>query len=585
MNWKAEVCRVSFARAASFLIVLVCIALSPSTASAQVGSQVVAITYPRNGSTVSGTITVTAGVSSGAAVQGVQFQLDGANLGPERTYPYETPWNTTTATNGSHTLRAVARDAVGLKHTSDPVVVTVSNDTIPPTVSITAPTSGATVSGVITVSANASDNVGVVGVQFKLDGAALGAEVTTAPYSVQWNTRMSPNGSHTITAVARDAAANIGTASPVTVTVSNAPDTIPPTVSITSPTSGATVSGIIAVTATASDNVGVVGVQFQLDSAPLGAEVTTAPYSVNWDTRSSVAGSHTLSAVARDAAGNKGTASPVTVTVSNSAPSDRGDVFVGMTDGRVFWYGPDGTYKRTLSGVSDGEASGLAFDSARNLYVPHWYSKIPLQPGNTVARFDTNGNLLGVFGSGYNCNPSSFAFDAAGNVYVGQADCSGNIFKFDAAGNFLRAFAALTGRRGADHIDLASDGCTMFYSNWTKDVMRFNVCTNTQMLPFNKLPMPGEQAFHLRILPDGGVLVADTEVIVRLDASGNQIQTYVVPGPNYWSGVDLVGDGSFWATNSASADVYKFNLSTGAVLARFNTGTGSWTAVGVAIKP
>ena len=82
------------------------------------------------------------------------------------------------------------------------------------------------------------------------------------------------------------------------------PDTTPPTVSITSPGNGATVSGTIAVTASASDNVGVAGVQFKLDGANLGTEVTSAPYSVPWDTATATDGSHTLTAVVRDTAGN-----------------------------------------------------------------------------------------------------------------------------------------------------------------------------------------------------------------------------------------------------------------------------------------
>jgi len=98
---------------------------------------------------------------------------------------------------------------------------TLPGDTIPPTVSMTAPASGATVSGTaVTVSANATDNVGVVGVQFKLDGANLGSEDLTAPYSTTWNTTGTPNGSHTLSAVARDAAGNMGTAV-VTINVSN----------------------------------------------------------------------------------------------------------------------------------------------------------------------------------------------------------------------------------------------------------------------------------------------------------------------------------------------------------------------------
>src|SRR2546428_10835471 len=94
-------------------------------------------------------------------------------------------------------------------------------DTTPPTVSITAPANNATVSGSFTVSANASDNVGVIGVQFKLDGANLQAEDTTSPYSIVWNTTTVSNGSHTLTAMARDAAGNSSTSPAIVVTVNN----------------------------------------------------------------------------------------------------------------------------------------------------------------------------------------------------------------------------------------------------------------------------------------------------------------------------------------------------------------------------
>jgi len=98
------------------------------------------------------------------------------------------------------------------------------------------------------------------------------------------------------------------------------PDTTPPTVSITSPASGATVSGTMTVSASASDNVGVAGVQFQLDGANAGAEVTAAPYQISWDTTTATNGSHSLTARARDAAGNTTTSAAVAVTVSNSSP-------------------------------------------------------------------------------------------------------------------------------------------------------------------------------------------------------------------------------------------------------------------------
>jgi hypothetical protein len=79
--------------------------------------------------------------------------------------------------------------------------------------------------------------------------------------------------------------------------------------------------------------------------------------------------------------------------------------------------------------------------------------------------------------------------------------------------------------------------------------------------------------------------VADSAVLVRLDASGNLIQSYFVDGASqYYGGVDLVGDGTFWATNALTDDVVRFDLQSGAVLGRFNTGTGGMDAAGVGVR-
>ena len=281
----------------------------------------VSMTAPADASTVSGVnVTVSASASDNVAVAGVQFKLDGVNLGAEVTAsPYSISWNTTTATNASHALTAIARDAAGNTATATAMTVTVSNsDSTPPTVSMTAPANGATVAGSgVTVTAAASDNIAVLGVQFKLDGANLGAEVTTSPYAISWNTTTAVNGSHSLSAVARDGAGNTATATAVTVTVGN--DTTPPAVSMTAPANGATVSGVnVTVSASASDNVAVAGVQFKLDGVNLGAEVTASPYSVSWNTTTAASGSHSLTAVARDSAGNAATAVAITVTVNNT---------------------------------------------------------------------------------------------------------------------------------------------------------------------------------------------------------------------------------------------------------------------------
>ena len=99
-------------------------------------------------------------------------------------------------------------------------------DVIAPTVSLTAPSAGAIVSDVATIAASASDNVGVSGVQFQIDGVDLPGEVATPPYSFAWNTSTTADGAHTLTAIARDAAGNHASAS-VGITVSNTTGSAP----------------------------------------------------------------------------------------------------------------------------------------------------------------------------------------------------------------------------------------------------------------------------------------------------------------------------------------------------------------------
>ena len=122
------------------------------------------------------------------------------------------------------------------------------------------------------------------------------------------------DGPHVLSAVGRDAGGNTVTAANVPVTVVN--DPIPPTVQMIDPAvNGTILTGRISMTADATDNVGVVGVQFLLDGAPLGAEKLAAPYTRVFAIGTIPLGPHTLSAVARDKAGNRTTSAPVSVIV------------------------------------------------------------------------------------------------------------------------------------------------------------------------------------------------------------------------------------------------------------------------------
>jgi arylsulfatase A-like enzyme len=111
------------------------------------------------------------------------------------------------------------------------------------------------------------------------------------------------------------------------------PDVIPPVVAITSPVAGTVVAGVFTITADATDDGEVAGVEFLVDGNSAGSEVTTPPYSLEVDSRSLPNGSHTLAAVARDTAGNSATSDEVIIQVNNRPPQN---VVVIMTDDQRF---------------------------------------------------------------------------------------------------------------------------------------------------------------------------------------------------------------------------------------------------------
>jgi len=278
----------------------------------------VSLTAPANGAAVSGAaVTISATASDNGGVAGVQFKLDGVNLGAEDSVaPYSVTWNTTLATPGTHTLTAVARDAVGNTATSAAVGVTVDNT--PPLISTVSASSISSAGAIITWATNEAGDSQVdyglttaYGSSTPLNTSLLTAHAMTL-------TGLLATTTYHYRVKSRDAAGNLATSADFTLTTLI--DTAPPTVSITSPLNGTTVSSTITVSATATDNVGVVGVQFQLDGANVGAEVTAAPYTLSWNTATASNGLHTLTAVARDAAGNTATATAVSVTVGSTSP-------------------------------------------------------------------------------------------------------------------------------------------------------------------------------------------------------------------------------------------------------------------------
>ncbi|SFR92881.1 FlgD Ig-like domain-containing protein [Dyella sp. OK004] len=264
----------------------------------------------------SGTLTLTVNYASSAGHTAQRVQVFEGVPGSNGTVATTSSTATTTITpsNGDHFYYAKITQEDGKQLWSAPVWVTQGaggGDTTPPTVS--ASESGS--SGTITLSANATDNVGVTKVEFYVDNV-LKSTSTTSPYQASLDSTTLSNGSHSLVAKAYDAAGNVGTSSTVSFSVSNSTggDTTPPTVSASE--SGS--SGTITLSANASDNVGVTKVEFYVDSV-LKSTSTASPYQASLDSTTLSNGSHSLVAKAYDAAGNVGTSSTVSFSVSNSS--------------------------------------------------------------------------------------------------------------------------------------------------------------------------------------------------------------------------------------------------------------------------
>jgi subtilisin family serine protease len=192
-----------------------------------------------------------------------------------------------------------------------------TNDTTPPAVALKSPGTGTTVSQVVPVSINATDAFGVTRVDLLVDGVVRASEtqqVETGVYAFAWDSSVVGDGSHRIAAQAVDAAGNVGKAQDVIVTVANTKDTTPPVVTISSPAPNAKVSGSVSISAYATDNKGVTELKVYGNGALLCAGTSSA--SCSWSL-TKVTGTATISATAKDAAGNQATSS-VNVTVSTT---------------------------------------------------------------------------------------------------------------------------------------------------------------------------------------------------------------------------------------------------------------------------
>ena len=272
----------------------------------------------------------------------------------------------------------------------------------------------------------------------------------------------------------------------------------------------------------------------------------------------------------------------------------RGDVFVGIGGGQYqVWrqtgIGEGGPIYTLVETITDGTAAvsgengtagngytaGCAFDSTSHLYSTNFTNtkvyKFGIPDPHTVTQtIDTNAAAPGG-------DSESIVFDGSGNFLVGNADfhpggdlTKARVLRYSPAGTLLNTFTVATENRGSDWIELSADGSTLYYTSEGTHIKAFDLVHNVQLPDLNATPLPGTDAFSLRLLPQslgGGFLVANNQDLVRLDPSGNVVQSYFGSREeNSWFGLNLDTNGtSFWALDFSTGNLYRFNITGGSV--------------------
>jgi len=234
----------------------------------------VSIISPQNNSTVGGQVTIQVSATDDRGIQKVEFYIDNERKSTDLGSPYSWVWDTTSYSEGQHTIKVIAYDTAN-NAAYDEIVVNVSKDIQtdnPPSVQITSPQNGATISGQVTIQITASDDNGVSKVELYIDTTKL-AELTSSPYTYSLNTNSYSNGTHIIKAIAYDTI-NQQSVHQVSVVISNSDEPpppqqqdSPPQVSIIAPSNNSVVSGTFDLIVSASDDKGISKLEVYLNNS------------------------------------------------------------------------------------------------------------------------------------------------------------------------------------------------------------------------------------------------------------------------------------------------------------------------------
>ena len=281
------------------------------------------ITEPASGQTVSGEVLIETLVSDNIEIDKVEFYINSQIVYIDSTAPdYKYLWITDNLPDDeNYVISIIAYDRVGNEGPSTAITVHLDNyDNIAPSGLIVYPYAGQIISGQETISILAEDNNGIDSVDFFINNVRVFTDFTD-PYEYEWNTELEfEDANHIIGSIITDIEGNQFEIPSISVFVNNIPnDDVPPTINISNPVSGQTVSGMVNFTVNVDDNVGISQVEFFIDGYSFGV-VTEEPYSYLWDTTSNIGvhgNEHALSAIVIDTAGNTSFSQPILVIVEN----------------------------------------------------------------------------------------------------------------------------------------------------------------------------------------------------------------------------------------------------------------------------
>jgi len=281
------------------------------------------IISPASGALVSGQVIIETLISDNTGIDKVDFFINNVfvhvdSSGPDYTYIWDTD---TVPDDEDYILGIIAYDLIGNEGPSTPITVHLDNDdNVLPNGTITYPYAGQVVSGIEQISVYAVDNAEIDSVSFYIDNVLVFSD-TNEPYEYDWNTNFEiEDVNHIIGSIITDASGNHFEVPSISVFVNNIPnDSNPPTIIISSPLDGQTVSGVVNFAAHVDDDTGIASVEFFIDGFSVKTDSET-PYSFSWDTTINIGvhgNEHALSAIVVDLAGNTTFSQPILVTVDN----------------------------------------------------------------------------------------------------------------------------------------------------------------------------------------------------------------------------------------------------------------------------